>query len=337
MPNIVVVGSINMDLAIRVDRHPRPGETVPGSSLVRAPGGKGANQAVAAARSDAKVAFLGAVGDDDAGQELLRVLETEGIDTRLVRVQRKETTGVALITIDARGENTIVVSPGANGSITAARVRAASPSIQRTGLVVVQLEIPSPAVEAAIAIAARHGVPVILNPAPAGVVTDRVLRKVSVLIANETEAEVLLGREIDGLSASRAAARDLAARLDGGTAVLTLGARGAWLFLPGSKEAILVPPHKVRAVDTTAAGDTFVGAFAARYLGCRDAREASRFAAAAAALAVTRLGAIPSIPRRAEVEKILGGKSRQTRAATRQVSRTGPRAEKRGLSHSAVS
>ncbi|MBI4600524.1 MAG: ribokinase [Planctomycetes bacterium] len=304
-PPILVIGSANMDLVLRVARFPRPGETVAGSDLVRAPGGKGANQAVAAARSGARVEMVGAVGADAFGLELRRVLEAEGIGTRRLRIEPSVPTGVALITVDGRGENQIVISPGANARVAPRRVEEALPALRRSRLVLLQREVPEETVAAAVRAAARERVPVVLNPAPAGPVPRAVLERVRVLVVNETEAEALLGARVSGAARAREAARALEARLSGGIAIVTLGPRGAWLHEPDSRSAVHVPAHAVEAVDATAAGDTFVGAFAARYAETEDVLEAARYASAAGALAVTRLGAIPSIPRRRDVARFL--------------------------------
>lgn len=303
---ILIIGSINMDLSVRVESFPRPGETVTGSAIRRAPGGKGANQAVAAARSGAHVAFLGAVGADTHGRDLLQVLEEEGIDTSLVETRKNASSGTALITIDARGENQIVVSPGANAAVTPLRVRRARRALREAGLILLQREVPPETVEAAIQAAAAAGVPVLLNPAPAGKIPRRLLRKVHILIANQGEAEFLLGGSVRGASGALRGVSRLGSLLArGGIAIMTLGRRGACLHAPQSSAAIHVPAHHVRTVDTTGAGDAFVGAFAATWLESQDPIRAARFAAAAAALSVMRPGAIPSLPRIHEVHALL--------------------------------
>lgn len=295
-----MIGSINMDLVTRVPAFPRPGETVAGSELVTIPGGKGANQAVAAVRSGARVRFVGAVGDDGFGRALKRGLREEGIDVRLVRTETNTSSGVALITIGPGGENHIVISPGANARVTPARVEDAEPVISRSRVLLLQREIPAASVRRALTIARRHAVLSVLNPAPAAALPDRLLRGVGVLVVNETEAQCILAGPLDH---PREAVLALSARTGGGTAVLTRGARGAWVMGPDLKRPAHVPAHRVKVVDTTAAGDTFVGALAARRLETPDLLEAVRFASAAAALSVSRLGAKPSIPGRARIER----------------------------------
>ncbi len=297
---ITVIGSINMDLVTRVAAFPRPGETVAGSDLATIPGGKGANQAVAAARAGAGVHFVGAIGDDSFGPRLKKGLREECIDVRRVRTEKRTASGVALITIGPGGENHIVVSPGANARVTSSRVDEAAALISRSELLVVQREIPGAAVTRALSIAHGHGVRTVFNPAPAAALSPRVLRHVSILVVNETEAELLLGSPV--ARPSQAVGR-LAAETGGRTAVLTRGARGAWVISPQLKKPVSVPAAKVKVVDTTAAGDTFVGALAARHLETSDLVEAVHFAAAAAALAVSRLGAKPSIPTRRQIER----------------------------------
>lgn len=303
--SILVIGSVNMDLLLRVKRFPKPGETVLGSELLQVPGGKGANQAVAATRSGARVAFLGCVGDDGFAADLLRVLKGEGIDLRGIHKARRSGSGVALITLDSRGENQIVVSPGANLQLTPNRVRRAKSLLLAAKLVILQREIPAASIALAIELAAAAGVPVIFNPAPAGPVPARILHKTEVLILNETEAETLLGQRFPGRRGAAALVKTLASRVGGGHVVLTRGGKGACLVTSNSPSPVFLPAHRVKVADTTAAGDTFVGAFSAKYLASRDALEAARYAMGAAALCVTRLGAIPSIPRREEIESFL--------------------------------
>ena len=297
---ITVVGSINMDLVTRVAAFPRPGETVAGTDLVTIPGGKGANQAIAAARAGARVRFIGAVGDDGFGRILRRSLRDEKIDVRQVRIETATASGVALITIGPGGENHIVISPGANARVNPRRVEEAESVIARSRVLLLQREVPPATVARALAIAHRRGVLSVLNPAPAAALSPRLLRRVGILIVNETEAELILG------ASSRRPRRqvlELAARTGGGTAILTRGARGAWVMSPDLKAPTHVPAVKVKVVDTTAAGDTFVGALAARHLEGAELLDSVNFATAAAALSVSRLGATPSIPTRARIER----------------------------------
>lgn len=298
---ITVIGSMNMDLVTRVRAFPRPGETVAGSNLSQIPGGKGANQAVAAARAGAPVYFVGAVGADDFGQRLRRELQVEGVNVRQVRRETDAPTGVALITVNAEGENQIVISPGANAKVTGKRVEEAQSLIRRSRLVLLQREIPISAVRKALQIAAAANVPVVFNPAPAAPLTAALLRRVTVLIVNQSEATTLLGRR----EPPRKAVSTLAAQTGGQTAILTVGREGSWVCTPKVKKPCHLPAPRVKTVDTTAAGDTFVGAFAVRFLECQHVEAAVQFATAAAALAVTYWGAQPSIPHRREIQRFL--------------------------------
>jgi ribokinase len=291
--SIVVVGSLNLDLVVRVPRHPGPGETVLGGDVLRYPGGKGANQAVAAARLGQRVAMLGRVGEDDAGRTLLGVLDADGVDHAWVRPTAGVPTGTALIAVDDEGENVIVVSPGANAHVSAADVRDAAPILGAARATLLQLEIPMEAVgEAA---RASNGI-VVLNPAPAAPIPSEVLSEVDVLVPNRSELELLAGRRL----ADAEELASVAADLDGpGAVVITLGAEGA-LVVEGGR-VTHVPAVPVDAVDTTAAGDSFCGALAdgvVRGIGLVDA---TRWAVRAAAVTVTRSGAQTSLPRRSDV------------------------------------
>jgi ribokinase len=299
---IVVVGSSNTDMIIKVDRLPAPGETVIGGTFSTAAGGKGANQAVAAARAGAEVSFIARVGDDMFGEQALEGFAEDGIDVSHVLRDATAPSGVALIFVDEGGENSIAVASGANARVTPADVEAAKDSITGADVLVMQLETPIETVERAAALAREHGVRVILNPAPAQPLSDEVLGRVSILTPNETEAELLTGIQVEDDEGAAAAARALVARgVD--TVILTLGSRGAFVFESGSGE--LVPSFQVRAVDTTAAGDVFNGSLAVGLAEGKPLAQAVRFANAAAALSVTKLGAQPSAPTRAEIETFL--------------------------------
>ncbi len=298
-PSLVVVGSSNTDMIIRL---PRPGETLLGGAYALAAGGKGANQAVAAARAGGRVTFIARVGRDLFGDQALAGFRRDGLDVRFVRRDRTEPSGVALIFVARNGENCIAVAAGANARLAPADVRKARAAIAQASSVVLQLETPLEAVQAAAELAGRTGVRVILNPAPARPLPDTLLRRVAILTPNETEAERLTGVRVrDAASAAKAADRLLARGVR--TVILTLGARGA--FMAGPELRRLVPGFKVRAVDTTAAGDVFNGALAVALGEGRPLLEAVRFAHAAAAISVTRPGAQPSAPRRAEIERFL--------------------------------
>ncbi|MCX8091857.1 MAG: ribokinase, partial [Verrucomicrobiae bacterium] len=286
-PHIVVVGSSNTDLIVRVPRIPRPGETILGGRFTTAPGGKGANQAVAAARAGARVTLIARVGRDAFGSQALAGFVRDGIDVRFVRRDPDAPSGVALIFVAADGQNSIAVAGGANANLSVADVRRAQRAFAHARVLLLQLETPLPTVKAAAQLAARHGVRVVLNPAPARDLPDELLRRVSVLTPNEIEAAALSGVKVRDLASAEKAARRLLQR--GVEAVIiTLGARGALVSSAAGTER--VKGFRVRAVDTTAAGDVFNGALAVALSEGRPLREAVRFANAAAAISVTRMG-----------------------------------------------
>lgn len=292
-----------MDLVVRARRFPRPGETVRGSDLLQLPGGKGANQAVAAARAGGRVLMAGAVGRDAMGRELLRSLRRDRVDVAAIRRVVGIPTGVALITLDPSGENHIVLSPGANGTVDPARIEALGPQVRAADIVLLQHELPLRAVRAAIRMAHEERRPVVLNPAPAEPVSSGVLKQIEVLVLNETEAERIGGQRVVSTGEATRAVDALASRVGGGLAVLTLGERGSLVAFRGEVRAL--PAYRVTVRDTTAAGDAFVGAFAVSLLELGDPFAAARFASAAAALAVTRVGAQVSLPARSAVESLL--------------------------------
>jgi ribokinase len=303
-PRIVVVGSANTDLVVRVPTLPRPGETVIGGTFATAGGGKGANQAVAAARAGGHVVFVAKVGADAMGDAAIASYRAEGIDTTHVTRDAASPSGVALILVDAAGENSIAVAGGANDRLLPADVDRARAAIEAADVLLVQLEVPLETVRRAVAIARAAGVPVILNPAPARPLDGPLLADVAILTPNETEAALLTGRpSIDEHSAAAAAA-DLVA-LGPAAAVITLGVRGAFLVAGGP--GLHVPAFPVRPVDTVAAGDVFNGCLAVAIAEGRGLPDAVRFAAAGAALAVTRCGAQDSAPRRDEIEGLYRG------------------------------
>ncbi len=302
--HIVVIGSLNMDLVVQSPRHPNPGETLIGTSFHTLPGGKGANQAVAAARIGAAVTMIGCVGLDSFGDQLIETLHAASVDTTCIQ-RVAESTGVALITVSEAGANTIVVVPGANATVSPAQVRAHEDIIRRADAVLLQLEIPLPAVKAAAELAHAHGVPVILNPAPAQPLGRDVLQHVSYLIPNEHEAALLTGAT--GISGDMGeAARALqAAGVD--SVVVTLGENGA-LLVDGSTTHT-TPAFPVDAVDSTAAGDAFVGAFAVALSEGRPPADAVVWGCAAGAWACTVLGAQRSLPERQRVAKLVAGRT----------------------------
>jgi ribokinase len=300
--SIVVVGSSNTDMIIRLSRIPRPGETILGGRFLTAAGGKGANQAVGAARAGGKVAFIARVGKDVFGDQAVAGLRRDGIDVRKVFRDAAAPSGVALIFVAEDGENSIAVAGGANARLSSADVRQAGALIRSAAVLLAQLETPLAAVRTAAELAVRAGVPVILNPAPARALPDSLLRLISIITPNETEAELLTGIEITDEAAAAKASQALLLR--GARAViLTLGARGA--FLADGKRAQLVPGFRIKARDTTAAGDIFNGALAVALAEGQELPDAVRFANAAAALSVARLGAQPSAPTRLEIERLL--------------------------------
>ncbi|MDR1789074.1 MAG: ribokinase, partial [Opitutaceae bacterium] len=263
-------------------------------------GGKGANQAVAAARAGARVAFVARVGKDMFGDKAVAGFKADKIDTRHVVRDPAAPSGVALIFVAKSGENSIAVAGGANARLTPGDVAAAEKTIAAAKVLVMQLETPIPTVQAAARLAKKHGVPVILNPAPAAKLPPALLKLVNILTPNETEAELLTGvKVVDEASARQAAA---VLRKSGvGTVIITLGSKGA--YVDDGQAAAIVPGFKVKPVDTTAAGDTFNGALAVALAEGRPLFEAVRFAHAAAALSVTKLGAQPSAPVRAAIDK----------------------------------
>jgi ribokinase len=300
--SIVVVGSSNTDMMVRLPRIPRPGETLLGGEFLTAAGGKGANQAVAAARAGGGVRFVARLGRDAFGDQALAGFRREGIDTRCVFRDASAPSGIALIFVGGDGENSIAVASGANARLTPRDVRKAELLICSAAVLVAQLESPLAAVQAAAEIAASAVVPFILNPAPARPLPDALLRLVSVLTPNETEAEALTGIKVsDSAGAARACERLRARGV--GTVILTLGRRGA--FLADAQGQRLIPGFRVKAVDTTAAGDVFNGALAVALAEGKTAADGVRFAHAAAALSVTRLGAQPSAPTRRQIAAML--------------------------------
>ena len=288
--DVCVVGSANLDLVATAPELPRPGRTVLGTGFAEHAGGKGLNQAVAAARAGARTAFCGAVGDDDAARRLLHVMDQDGVNRDSVRTVPDVPTGRALIGVSASGENSIIVVPGANACLQPVDVLEAAAS---AATLLVQREVPDDTVRAALEAARAAGVITILNPAPASAIEQSTLALCDLIVPNEHEVELLGGAE-----------RLLAG---GATAVIvTLGARGAMLLRQGL-EPHLVAPFSVAAIDTTAAGDACCGALAAALSAGVGIPEALRFACAAGALATTRAGAVPSLPARSEIDRLING------------------------------
>lgn len=298
-PRVVVVGSINADLVMRVPRLPKPGETLTGEDLLSANGGKGANQAVAAARQGGRVAMIGCVGNDPFGRTLRQALETERIDTAGVRVVAETSSGVAVIFLDADGQNSILLSPGANARLGVDHVDSMEETIAAADVALFQMEVPTVAVRRAMEIARAAKVSVILNPAPATTEALGLVSLADVVIPNESEAALLTGTDVCDLQSAEVAA---AALRDRGPSIvlLTLGRDG--VVIATQDGARHFPAFEVSAVDTTAAGDTFVGTFAVAWASGEPLDRAVPRAQAAAALAVTGMGAQPSIP---DAEKTL--------------------------------
>ena len=302
MKPIAVVGSSNTDMIVELDRIPAPGETLLGRRFFMAHGGKGANQAVAAAKAGGRVAFLCRIGSDSFGDQALAQFKKHGILTAGVIRDRQSPSGVALIFVGAGGENSIAVASGANARLAPADVWKHRRLIQSSAALVLQLETPIETVEAAAGIAYAHGIPVILNPAPARRLPARLLKKIAVLTPNETEAATLTGIPIRTARDAKAAA-DALRGMGVGTVIVTLGAKGALLASAAGTRHI--PGFKVKAVDTTAAGDTFNGALAVALAEGKEMADAVVFANAAAALSVTKPGAQPSLPSRSEIVRFL--------------------------------
>jgi ribokinase len=295
--HIVVVGSINMDLVVRAPRHPQPGETILGTDFQTFPGGKGANQAVSAARLGGQVKMVGRVGTDPFGDSLLATLRQDGVDTATVFRTGGVASGVALITVNDAGQNNIVVVPGANWRLLPQDLHAALPIFEGAAVVLLQLEIPLVTAIEAVGLARAQGARVILNPSPAQPLSRELLAQVDYLLPNEHELAMLTGMQPGSLAADRLKPLGI------GCLVVTLGADGALVLEEGISHHL--PAHPVTAVDTTAAGDAFAGAFAVALSEGRSIREAAAFGNAAGALAVTKAGAQPSLPTRQSLDSFL--------------------------------
>jgi ribokinase len=299
---VTVIGSCNTDMVVKLPHLPRPGETVLGGTFVMADGGKGANQAVAAARAGGMVAFIGRVGMDPFGSRARASLEIEGINTERLFSDSAAASGIALISVDAQGENAIAVAPGANGRVSPDDVCESQAVIASADILVAQLEVPLEAIQSAAAVAESAHVPFLLNPAPALPLDDELLRRVAIITPNEHEAAFLAGRPITN-DEDIVLAADALRRRGVETVIITLGPRG--VYFSDSARSEWIPSFPVHAVDTTAAGDVFTGAFAVAIAERVEPLKACKFACAAAALSVTRLGAQPSAPRRAEIDSFL--------------------------------
>ncbi|MGG4609211.1 ribokinase [Providencia sp. Me31A] len=300
---LVVLGSINADHILNVKQFPQPGETVRGDKYQVAFGGKGANQAVAAGRSGADITFIACVGDDAIGASIKKQLSLDNIKTECIDAIKDETTGVALIYVNEQGENIIGINAGANAQLTQERLTHYQQKIVEADALLMQLESPIETVQMAAEIAKKNNTKVILNPAPAQSLPDSLLSLVDIITPNETEAEHLTGITVNDDNGAQAAAQALHQK-GISKVMITLGARGVWYSEKGSQGKIIAG-FRVKAVDTIAAGDTFNGAYVTALLEGKSNEDAIVFAHAAAAIAVTRPGAQPSVPWRKEIDQFL--------------------------------
>lgn len=308
MNRLVVLGSVNADHVLRVPHFPRPGETLTGHSYQVVPGGKGANQAVAAARLGAAVSFIARIGDDAIGRQMKTGFANDGIDVSAVELDDKLPTGIAIIYVSDEGENSIGLSTEANGALSPAMVKRHEAMIAGAHTLLLQLEVPLESVFEAAKLARSHGTQVVLNPAPAQPLSSELLALVDLITPNQTEAELLTGVKVTGeASAAEASARFH--QMGIADVMITLGSQG--VYCSNAKQQALIPGFRVEAVDTTAAGDTFNGALLAAELAGADFHSAVRFAHGAAALSVTRFGAQSSIPSKQEVDTFLQSQTAQ--------------------------
>ena len=300
MPNIIVVGSLNADLVVRVPRFPQPGETISGEDLSIIPGGKGANQAVAAARQGTSVSMLGRVGNDSFGPELVNNLKQNHVDTSHVQIDKTSSTGTATIIVDSNGQNVIVLSPGGNGKVVPADMNEVAFSDYQ--ILLLQLEIPLETVLSAARRAKESGLRILLNPAPARSLPDELISMTDFILPNEGELSLLTGQAVNDISSAEKAAKVLLAR-GAQNVIVTLGAKGA--LIVSMEQVTHVNTYQVDVVDTTAAGDAFIGGFASALLQNKSLEEAVHYSCACGALAATKFGAQPSLPTQEEVEKFL--------------------------------
>ena len=296
---VLVIGSINMDLVVEVDVHPSPGDTVLGSDTKTFSGGKGANQAVAAAKAGANVTMLGCVGTDGYGDDLRNSLETAGVDIASVEGV-SGSSGLAFITVDSNGENMIVVSSGANHKLTPELLK--EEHFENVGLVLMQLEVPLETVDKAAAMARSRDIPVILNAAPAQKLDEALLEKLDILVVNEGEAALLSGVKVDDEASVEQASRHLIKK-GVKTVIVTLGSAG--VVYVNADTVQMLDAHEVKVVDTTAAGDAFCGALATALIKNKSLAEGVAFANATGALTTTKAGAQPSLPTRDQIDAFL--------------------------------
>lgn len=298
-PKIVVIGSSNTDMVVKVPHIPAPGETILGTDFLTIPGGKGANQAVAAARAGADVTFIACVSDDLFGKQAIENYRKEGIDTSCIKIQPGIHSGIALINVAEGGENSISVAPGANSHLVPEDIHGFEAAFDSAKVVLAQLEIPMETVEAAVEIAHEKGIPFILNPAPGVALPQSLLSKVTIITPNETESAIITSRKDFSEKDIPEMAGDIFEK-EGITVLLTLGSKGVYLKTFDFEG--MISGYKVKAVDTTAAGDVFNGALAAALAGEVELKKAVDFAQRAAAISVTRMGAQPSAPTLDEIK-----------------------------------
>jgi len=287
-------------MVVKVPHIPAPGETIMGTDFLTIPGGKGANQAVAAARAGAAVTFITCVSDDSFGKQAVENYRNDGVDVSCIKVQPGIHSGIALINVAEDGENSISVAPGANSYLLPEDVHGFEAAFDGAKVVLAQLEIPVETVEAAAEVAHKKGIPFILNPAPGAAIPESLLSKVTIITPNETEAAIITSRKKFSEKDIPEMAGEISER-GGTTVLLTLGSKGVYLKSPDFEE--IIPGHRVKAVDTTAAGDVFNGALATALAGEMAVKEAVDFAQRAAAISVTRMGAQPSAPTLNEIHQ----------------------------------
>ncbi len=301
MEKILVIGSSNTDLITTMDHFPAAGETLTGGAFQQAMGGKGANQALAAHRSGGDVTFMTSLGKDAYGLNALQYYKEQGMEVSFSQLSDHISSGIAMIWVDKKGENCIVIIPGANQLLTPEYVLAHQQAIDAADILILQMEIPYETIKTVCSLAAQKGKKIILNVAPAAPLEEQILQSVHLLVVNQTEAELLTGRKI--ADAGEEAIVDQLLSSGVRNVVMTLGKKGS--LYKNNQELLRIPAFQVEAVDTTAAGDTYCGALAARLSRGEDMKTSLEFAAAAAALCVTRMGAQPSIPTEAEVVEFL--------------------------------
>ena len=297
-PKVVVIGSCNTDMVVKANRLPVPGETVLGGTFYMNPGGKGANQAIAASRLGAEVTFISKIGYDLFGLQALEIYKSEKINTEFIFTDQKSPSGVALISVDSFGENSIIVAPGASRSLSIEDINKAEEKIKEADIILMQLEVPIETAEFAATIANKYNRKVILNPAPASTLSDTFLRNIHTILPNRIEAEMLSGIKVIDIESAHRAAKTIG---DKGieNVVITLGKDGA--YVKEKDKYAMIPAKQVETIDTTVAGDVFCGAFSVCLSEKHSLTEAVEFANAAAAIAVTRIGAQSAIPYKMEV------------------------------------